>query len=370
MKSKSGFGKVLLWILCILLVLFTAVEVVGYYQFQPVSSKDTQTQDFTIEEGEGMGQVLDNLQKDGLIRSADVTKLFVRLTRKADFYAGTFKLSPSMSTTDILQYIADPNHIEQTALVLTIPEGTWAKEVAASIASLYPSISQEQVLAKWNDQSYIEELAKDYSFLDPATLSNADLKVKLEGYLLPDTYHLNKDMDINAITRMILDQFKAVWDENKAAFDASGMSPEQIVTLASIIQFESGHAEDMPNISSVFHNRLAAGMDLQSSVTVCYALYENFDNAQACETNYDIDSPYNTYRNSGLPVGPVCNPGRAALLAAVQPADTDYMFFAADINNVVDGKVHYSVTDEEHQQTLHDLKLLLGGENEEAAGGE
>ena len=132
---------------------------------------------------------------------------------------------------------------------------------------------------------------------------------------------------------------------------------QQILTLASIVQFESATKSDMKKIAGVFYNRLDDNMKLQSSVTVCYALYDDFKDAQDCEVNTDVDSPYNTYEHKGLPIGPILNPGEDAIDAVLHPTKSDYLYFVADING--DGKVYYSKTLEEHEKKMEELGLNL-----------
>ena len=190
-------------------------------------------------------------------------------------------------------------------------------------------------------------------------LNNSNYKVKLEGYLFPDTYYLGKEDSIDEITRIMLDRFEVMYKENKELFSKSQYSVQQVISLASVVQFEASSKEDMEMIAGIFHNRLEQNMKLQSSVTVCYALYDDFKDPKDCETNPEIDSPYNTYLHEGLPIGPILNPGDDAIKAVLAPKKTDYLFFAADIYNKLDGKVHYSKTYKEHQQICEELGLNL-----------
>ena len=265
------------------------------------------------------------------------------------------------SIKDILSTIQDSTKLKKDALVLKIPEGKWAKEIAAEISNLYDGkYSSEEILNQWNDISYIQTLAKDYSFLNVDDLNNSNYKVKLEGYLFPDTYFLEKDDSLDDITRVLLDRFDVMYKENKKAFDKSDLSIHRIISLASVVQFEASEPGDMAKIAGVFYNRLDQGMKLQSSVTVCYALYDDFNDPKDCETNPEIDSPYNTYLHEGLPVGPILNPGEEAIQAVLNPNREDgYLFFAADIHHKKNGEVQYSKTYEEHLQICEELGLNL-----------
>ena len=313
---------------------------------------------FTIKNNESFDSVLENLKKEDLISNASVAKLYAKASHNTNFVAGTFELDNGMSVKNILSTLQDSTKLKKDALVLKIPEGKWAKEIADEISNLYDGkFSSEEILNQWNDISYIEKLAKDYSFIHVDDLNNSNYKVKLEGYLFPDTYYLEKEDSIDEITRIMLDRFEVMYKENKELFSKSDYSVQQVISLASVVQFEASSKEDMETIAGIFHNRLEQNMKLQSSVTVCYALYDDFKDPQDCETNPEIDSPYNTYLHEGLPVGPILNPGDDAIKAVLSPKKTEYLFFAADIYG--DGKVYYSKTYEEHQQICEKLGLNL-----------
>ena len=314
----------------------------------------------TIEENESFSSLLEDMQDKGLIRSSSVAKFYSKIKHKTNYVAGTFELNDGMSLSEILSYISDASNIKQNYLTLTIPEGKWAKEIAENISTLYDGkYTQSQILKKWNDIDYIKKLASDYSFFNVSDLNNSNYKVKLEGYLFPDTYYLEKDNSIDDITRIMLDRFQQMYDENKKAFNKSDYSIHEIVSLASVVQFEASSTEDMQKIAGVFKNRLDQGMMLQSSVTVCYALYDDFNDPQDCETNSTVDSPYNTYLHTGIPIGPILNPGEEAIKAVLHPDSNDYLYFAADIYKKKDGGVYYSKTYEEHLAICEELGLNL-----------
>ncbi len=360
-KTNNKKRKPLWPRIMMIIVLVLGIGGIGTFLYvrmnlEPVGNGE-ETVSFEITEGESFDSVLQALQDQHLIRSDTIAKLYARFSGVNQYYAGLFELNDGMSTSEILSYIGNQDNVALEEKRLTVPEGTWAKEIAASISELYPSYSTEDILSLWNDSEYIQTLAKDYDFLDADTLNNDNYKVKLEGYLFPETYFLSEDMDLDAITRMMLDQFNVVYEEHKSEFEKSSYSVNELVTLASVVQFESGSKQDMASIAGVFYNRLNQDMRLESSVTVCYALYDQFDDPQDCETQTDVDSPYNTYLHNGLPIGPILNPGEDAIVATLNPVSSDYLFFAADIHG--DGTVYYSKTYEEHQRICEELGLIL-----------
>lgn len=342
----------------LLLVLIAGGGAVWWYSTS-LQAPSTAPENVTVEiaEGETTDQLLDDLQEKGLIRSKEAAKIYLRLNSGLSHYAGRYELSTGMDARELLAWLSSSDNALPSYAVVTIPEGTWAKDIARIISDALPSISAEELLSLWNDPGYIETLAQSYPFIDPAALNNDAFFVRLEGYLYPETYYMDFDMNADQATRMLLDQFASVYQQIAPEVEASGRSLEEILTFASIIQFESGNPADMPEIAGVFENRLEQNMPLQSSVTVCYALYEEFNTSEDCETRTDIDSPYNTYQNPGLPIGPILNPGYDAIQAALHPADNDYLYFVADIHG--DGTVHYARTYEEHEENVRRFNLLI-----------
>ena len=356
-KKKSHAGLIAA---IIIIVLLAGGAGAGWFFYssslKPASNSGDEIA-IEVEEGATKDQVLSQLEEAGLIRSKATADLYSKFHSGFSWYAGIYELSPTMSVPEIFDYLSDPANIQATYAVVTIPEGTWAKDIARTISKAIPDLEEKQLLDLWNDAGYISELAKTYAFIDADAINNDQYFVKLEGYLYPETYYIDFDMTPDQVTRMLLDQFGVFYNEHKAEFDQSGMSVHEVVTFASVIQFESGAAAEMPEIAGVFKNRMDQGMPLQSSVTVCYALYDEFDSPQDCETNTEIDSPYNTYKNSGLPVGPILNPGAQALLAALHPADNEYLYFVGDIYG--DGTTHFAKTYEEHLENVQKYGLAI-----------
>lgn len=179
-----------------------------------------------------------------------------------------------------------------------------------------------------------------YSQINKLT-SNANRCYKLEGYLFPDTYEFYMDMDAQDALGKMLKNAESKIGSN---YSYPGMSKDQVVVLASIIEKESGNVNEMTKVSSVFHNRLKAGMRLQADPTILYI--ENYVKPNLTGDINRYNSYYNTYKCAALPVGAICSPGKTALRAAVNPDSTDYLYFLAD----KEGHYYYAKTLEEHNQ--------------------
>jgi UPF0755 protein len=174
----------------------------------------------------------------------------------------------------------------------------------------------------------------------------------LEGYLFPDTYHFSRNVTPEKIISAMIRRFNEVFTpEWKARASALGFSVHEVVTLASIIEKETGAASERPMIASVFHNRLKKGMRLESDPTVIYGI-KDFD-GNITRKHLNTHTPYNTYRIRGLPPGPIANPGKAALEAALYPEDTRFIFFVSK-----DGKTHkFSSNLRDHNRAVRKYQL-------------
>ena len=312
---------------------------------------------FEVKEGESSHDIIVNLRSKGLIRSQFFTKVKMKTMRNSKFYVGTYNLKNNWSTQDLLRHMTQINNVNGSKETrVLIKEGSWAKDIAKSIAA-NTNVTEDELLNLWNDKSYIESIMSTYPQLPNEILDNKDARVLMEGFLYPDTYNFYRETTAQDVTKKILDNGANRYKELESQIDTSEYSYYELVTLASIVEYEAHKVEDMKLIAGVFFNRLDIGMKLQSSVTVCYSLYE-FNDWKDCESaeNNQFDSPYNTYRYEGLPPGPILNPSNKAMSAVLNYTDSDYLFFLADVYG--DGKVYYSETFEQHNIYK---KQYLGG---------
>lgn len=342
LPSSLIYMKKLKLFLIIIILLFVGCFF-GYNYLKGSVSSQSEVVIFEVEKGQSFDQVLNSLNRQGLIKNSLVAKIESKLKGYNQVFAGKFKLDKSWDLNKILNYLADSKNIELDQIKLTFVEGKWAKHYAQLISEV-TNQSADSILKLWNDDAFVKKMISKYSVLSNDIL-NKDLKVKLEGYFYPDTYFFDKNSTIETITEKLLEQTQKFYEDNKKLFLNSKYSVHQIYTLASIVQFEASKADDQKLVASVFINRLKQKMPLQSSVTVCYALYDYTDWKQ-CETNIKIDSVYNTYLHNGLPIGPVSNPSSNALMSVLNPVDSKYLFFLTDV--LGDGTTYFSETYEQH----------------------
>jgi len=266
---------------------------------------------FVVERGDSLGRIAAGLEAARLVRDARAVSWLARFRGLAgSLRAGEYRLSATLSPGEILEQIAAGR---VATWEVAIPEGFTAAMIAQRL--------EEAGLA---DAEAFLAVARDPDFAAELSLP-AD---GLEGYLFPETYRLPRGQSPRAIARAMVEQFMRVWSELATAAEARGLTMHPAVTLASIVEKETGAPEERPLIASVFSNRLARRMRLESDPTVIYGI-PDFDGNLRRRDLEDEGNPYNTYRIPALPPGPIASPGRAALAAVVEPAESDYLFFVS-----------------------------------------
>jgi len=266
---------------------------------------------FEITPDESFRSIAARMEKQELIRSQLALQILGRIKEiDKSVKAGEYEISGPMSIAQALKLLSDGKIIERK---VTIPEGSTLVQIADSIERA--GINQkDKMLAEFHIQKYLD-------ILDiPAS--------SLEGYLFPETYHFAKSTSPETIANQMVKEGVSRWpQEFTDRAEELGFSRHEILTLASIIEKESGNLEEQPTVASVFHNRLKAKMKLQSDPTVIYGL-ENFNGNL---TKEDLSNPhvYNTYVIDGLPPAPICNPGITAIKAALYPSDTKNLYFVS-----------------------------------------
>lgn len=293
--------------------------------------------------------VINLLGKKKLVNSTGFCKIaakFLKYDKKSDktkrvYPAGEYDLSSSMGLEGMLNEILSAGS-EDSTVTLTFPEGYTVSQIAAKLSS-NGVCSTAEFYAALSDQ----ELLKGYDFLADITDKNLRYKL-LEGYLYPDTYEFYIDETPRSVVKRFLDNFESKWNDMFAEkAKKSNYSIDEILTVASILEREAKNAEQMPVIASVIYNRLGSSSFpyINCDSTGKYiAAYQEELAAKGVYANY-VKS-YDTYQKTGLPVGPICNPGKQAINAAISPDSTSYYYFLHD----KDGKLYLASTQSEHDR--------------------
>ena len=290
---------------------------------------------FTVPPGQGLKQTADALRQDGLVSDALRFTILARLDKKDKLLkAGEYFFSTALTPREILgQMVEGRVHLYR----LTIPEGYNLVQIAAAVSAA--------------------GLESENNFLDaarnPETAQSLNIEADtLEGYLFPDTYYFPRGLDSATIIATMVKQFRAAfkpaWEQQTTAM---GMTVHEVVTLASIIEKETGTPEERPLISSVFHNRLKKGMRLETDPTVIYGIPDFDGNIK--RHHLETHTPYNTYKIKGLPPGPIASPGALAIEAALFPAQSDYLYFVSK----KDGTHQFSTTMKAHNAAVKKYQL-------------
>ncbi|MHB8808389.1 MAG: endolytic transglycosylase MltG [Desulfobulbaceae bacterium] len=291
-----------------------------------------------IPKGAGAGEIGTILARHQLLADDPRFLLLATLTGLArHLRAGEYLIPARATPLQILRQLEQGSVVRET---VTIPEGLHVGQIAGLLAR-----------DGWIDEQRFISLAGDRDFIRSVGIDQASL----EGYLFPDTYQLTRgDVTEEGILRMMTVRFARVWQEVTAA-GKPAMSRHQIVTLASIVEKETGAAAERPLIARVFLNRLARNMRLQSDPTVIYGI-KSFD-GDLTSKHLRLETPYNTYVIDGLPPGPICSPGQKALEAVLRPADNPSLFFVSKN----DGTHHFSITLNEHNQAVAKYQKKMNG---------
>lgn len=287
----------------------------------PVNSAEAAPVLFVVAKGEGVKAIAANLAEKNLIRSPISFYLTVKLLGiERQLQAGDFRLSPTMNTETV------------------------ARELTHGMLDVWIT-----TLEGWRSEEIAIKLAKELDIPEAEFLRLAE-----EGYMFPDTYLIPRDATAGAIAGTLRKTFQGkITEQMRADAKKTGLTWPEAVTLASIVEREGRSDEDRPVIAGILLKRLKAGWPLQADATLQYALgYQPFEKSwwkkSLTAQDKTVRSPYNTYRNPGLPPGPIANPGLASIRAVIYAAETDYWYYLHDDK----GRVHYGRTIEEHERNI------------------
>jgi len=312
----KSFSKGVLSLLLICLLFCVGFFLYVQYNLTPIQKKAV---DFVIKENQSIREVARELQNQRVIRSAVVFVLYLR-TFKLDttIKAGDYHIEPIQSIKQLVSFLQKG---QDKMVRYTIPEDYRIQKIAQKLAK-----------EGFVDEKRFIELATKKGATFPFLYSDQVLDGNLEGFLFPNTYLIHAPTEEKIIEQMLGEFEKEVTKEVLKDINKTKLTLHQIVTLASIIEKEAQDSSEQAIISSVFFNRMADSMPLQSCATVEFALYQKGiykDSYVLSLEELKTDSPYNTYQHAGLPPGPICNPGIGAIKAALKPAKTDFYYFAA-----------------------------------------
>jgi peptidoglycan lytic transglycosylase G len=288
------------------------------------------TAEVRVEPGDSLAAVARKLRDQKVILNEKVFSFWARLAGvEKKIHRGLYRFDSSLSAREILDRMVMGKAVFQS---ITIPEGLTIKEIAELLGKMQIA-DREKFLTQASDPELLVSLGHEAK--------------GLEGYLFPDTYHFTPATPEKDILLAMAERFrKAIQPLMAELSDGDRLSPHDIVTLASVVEKETGVEAERPLVAAVFRNRLKRQMPLQSDPTVIYGL-KNFD-GNLTRRDLRDPSPFNTYRTTGLPPGPICNPGLSSIQAALHPADVPYLYFVSKN----DGTHLFSESLEEHNRAV------------------
>ena len=340
-------------LLCLLIIALLAANVWVIYlnQLKAVGTSKEEIE-FVVEENETYISLASKLKEKNLIKSELAYKVYLKLNPLKNLEAGKYYLRDNMSVEEIVNTLGTKSNFNGETISFTLKEGKNVREFARLIDENTDNTADD-FYALIKDEEYLDELIAKYWFLTD-DIKNKDLYYSLEGYLFPDTYEALKNDTIKTILEKVLDNMQRKLEPYREDIAASSYSIHQLITLASIIELEEAHSEARKDVAGVFYNRLESGWALGSDVTTIYAEKRDDWSQPLTLAELNACNKYNTRGNcfTGLPVGPVGNPGLSSLDAVFEPSVHDNYYFVDDCN----GKNYLNKTLSGHEKTIRDLK--------------
>ena len=335
-------------------VVFLGILLAFYcFSLSPVTKK-SEPVTFTVEPNTSKVKIVSNLKDAKLIKSKAAALVYIVIHGKNNIQAGTYYFNRNMKMSEIIDDLDQgTTHRLAKTISVTFIEGKTVLDFADVITDNF-SYTPDEIKAVLNDKDFMKELIKKYWFLDDVVLKDG-IYYSLEGYLFPDTYEFYDNASIKDIIIKMLDQTDAKLSPYKDQITKSGHSVHEILTMASIIEKEAVSKEDREKVSQVIYKRLEKGMPLGMDVTTYYAVGKELKESLT-SVDLNSNSPYNTRNKNliGLPIGPICNPSLQSIVAALNPSNTNYLYFYADLKT---GIVYFAETEQE----FLNYKKTIGG---------
>lgn len=342
--NMTKMQKRLLILCTIVFILSLSAGAFIYFGLQ--AKKDNKEVIFTLNSGTSKLTVAEKLEEAGLIKSNLALKAYLFFHTDMNLQAGTYDLNSNMTPVEILEKIAR-GEVKNESVSVTLVEGRRLTEYVKNIAEKL-KVTEEALLNKMSDKEYLQTLINKYWFIDE-TILQEELYYPLEGYIFPDTYQFLENSTTEEIIEKILNHMEQKLEPIKEKINASEYSTHEILSMAAIIELEAVSENDRNTVSQVIYKRLQKGQGLGMDVTTYYAVKKEMG-AGLTLSDLKTQNPYNTSEMNAtmkgkLPIGPICNPSFMSINAVLNPSDTDYLYFYADVKT---GMVYFTKTYEEH----------------------
>lgn len=345
-KRKKRLKRAVFYVLVLFLLVMAGAAAGSYYVWNtaasPANEESKEQVEVSIPLGSSLSSIAQTLEDKGVVKSAMLFKYYAKYKGEGDFQAGEYVLSPSMAPDEIMDSLKKGKVIGSIAGRISIPEGYQLTQIAEEIASK-TDYEPEEVLAVLNDEAFVRKMIENHPALVTEAVLAENIRYPLEGYLYPATYDvMDSSEPVEKIAEEMIQKTEETVQRYTEQIRASGMTVHEFLTFSSLVEEEATGKTDRKKIASVFYNRMDVGMPLQTDPTVLYA--QGAHKERVLYEDLEVDSPYNTYKVSGLTPGPIGNSGVDSMEAVLQPEKTDFLYFLASPA----GDVYYSKTLDEH----------------------
>jgi hypothetical protein len=346
-KLKIKKKSIILLVLAIIVIVGLSLVIKYYNDLQPVNKQDKKNIEFVLKPGMASKQVAEELKNKQLIKSKSSFMFYLK-TKNFKLKSGNYNLNKSMSIKDILTKLSSGKN--DAVVLLKFLEGWDMDQVIKEITSKTNN-TKEDVLKLLKDKDYLKELERKYDFINFDKISDKDIRYSLEGYLFPDTYHIDtKNITVKEIFKMMLDKMEK--ELKSLNISSSSLLPHEILTLASIVEKEGKSYEDRQKMVDLFNRRISSNISLGSDVTSYYGLGIKLNERDLTQKEYNDRNKYNTRVIKGLPIGPICMPSKSSIKAVLKPIKHDSLYFVSDKY----GKIYFSKTQAEQEKVIASLK--------------
>lgn len=342
--------KIVAIIAAVFVLVFGLIGVLGYSYvssaLKPVDSDATKTIAVEVPIGSSLSTIAALLEEKGIIKDARVFKYYAKFNNESQFQAGNYDLTQAMTLDELIESLKTGKVYREPVFTVTIPEG-YTLEQIGSVIEKKTSYTQKEFMDLVTSDAFVKQMMTNYPDLVTEAVLADTIRYDLEGYLYPATYsYFEENPSLESIVEEMVATMNSVVKNYTDVLSEKQMTVHELLTFASLLEEEATAQTDRETIASVFYNRMKEGMPLQTDPTVLYALGSHKD--RVLYEDLEVENAYNTYKNKGLPPGPIAGAGKVSIEATLNPSTTDYFYFLADKKGVN----HFSKTYEEHLQKV------------------
>lgn len=354
MQERKSEVKIVRKIVAIIAIVFVLLLVIigflGYNYvksaLKPVDPDSTKTIAVEVPIGSSLSSISTLLEKKGVIKDARVFKYYAKFKNESQFQAGNYDLTKAMTLDELIESLKTGKVYRKPVFTMTIPEGLTLEQIGNIVEKKTP-YTQKEFMDLVTSDAFVQKMMANYPELVTDAVLAENIRYDLEGYLFPATYsYFEEKPSLESIVEEMIGAMDKIVKNYSDLLAEKQMSVHQLVTFASLLEEEATAQTDRETIASVFYNRLDQGMPLQTDPTVLYALGSHKN--RVLYEDLEVENAYNTYKNKGLPPGPIAGAGKSSIEAALNPSSTDYLYFLAD----KEGVNHFSKTYDEHLQKV------------------